>query len=50
MDTKMKSVKIALYLSIFLWFLRKLLDKLRGNYKSFRGNLRRFPGQPGYGI
>lgn len=44
----MKSVKIALYLSIFLWFLRKLLDKLRGNYRTFRGSLRRFPGQPGY--
>ena len=48
MDTKMKSVKIALYLSIFLWFLRKLLMKLRGNYKTFRGSLRRCPGQLGY--
>lgn len=44
----MKSVKIALYLSIFLWFLRKLLMKLRGNYKSFRGSIRKRPGQPGY--
>lgn len=44
----MKSIKIALYLSIFLWFLRKLLMKLRGNYKTFRGSLRRCPGQPGY--
>lgn len=46
----MKSVKIALYLSIFLWFLRKLLMKLRGNYRTFRGSLRRFPGQPGYDL
>ena len=44
----MKSVKIALYLSIFLWFLRKLLMKLRGNYKSFPGSIRKRPGQPGY--
>lgn len=44
----MKSVKIALYLSILLWFLRKLLMKLRGNYKSFRGSIRKRPGQPGY--
>ena len=44
----MKSVKIALYLSIFLWFLRRTLAKLRGNYRTFRGSLRRFPGQPGY--
>lgn len=46
----MKSVKIALYLSIILWFLRKLLMKLRGNYKTFRGSLRRCPGQPGYDL
>jgi len=46
----MKSIKIALYLSIFLWFLRKLLDKLRGNYRSFRGSLRKCPGQPGYDL
>lgn len=44
----MRSVKIALYLSIFLWFLRKLLAKLRGNCKSFRGSIRKCPGQPGY--
>lgn len=44
----MKSVRIALYLSIILWFLRKLLMKLRGNYKTFRGSLRKRPGQPGY--
>lgn len=46
----MKSVKIALYLSIFLWFLRKLLAKLRGNYRSFRGSIRKRPGQPGYDL
>lgn len=44
----MKSVKIAMYLSIFLWFLRKLLRKLRGNSKSFCGSNRKRPGQPGY--
>lgn len=44
----MKNVKIALYLSIFLWFLRKLLMKLRGNCKSYRGSIRKRPGQPGY--
>ncbi len=44
----MTSVKIALYMSIFLWFLRKLLMKLRGNCKSFRGSIRKRPGQPGY--
>ncbi len=46
----MNSVKIALYLSIFLWFLRKLLMKLRGNYKSYRGSIRKRPGQPGYDL
>jgi hypothetical protein len=44
----MKSVKIALYLSIFLWFLRKLLAKLRGESRGFRRSIRRLPGQPGY--
>lgn len=46
----MKSVKIALYISLVLWFARKILDKLRGNYRTFRGSLRRFPGQPGYDL
>jgi len=50
MEPGMKSVKIALYLSIFLWFLRKLLMKLRGNYKSFRGSIRKHPGQAGYDL
>ena len=50
MESRMKSVKIALYISLVLWFARKILDKLRGNYRTFRGSLRRFPGQPGYDL
>ena len=41
-------MRIAVYLAIFIWFLRKTLERIRGKSRSFRGSIRKRPGQPGY--